>query len=247
MRRHGTGNTKERLRCTKFFVLTATVLALAMGADDACSPGRPIRIRATWRSPTSRRSRRGRTSTRSCRAARWMAGIAARRWAAASRGRAPCSRPGSPTGRCGWRTWAQTDVVNPWLSNGRNNFRSVEEIVASAVTPGMTDAEKAFRPVVPGDPVPPPFPRRQQRARRPGEGLQHLRLQHLRQRFHLPGHAVAHGRPEGGAGPGARALHLPGLLRRPLAFLRRRHALRLPLARQRRPSPANRTSCATTT
>ena len=38
----------------------------------------------------------------------------------------------------------QIDVVNPWLSNGRNNFRNVEEIVASAVTPGMTEAEKAF-------------------------------------------------------------------------------------------------------
>ncbi len=38
----------------------------------------------------------------------------------------------------------ETDVVNPWLSNGRNTFRSVEEIVASAVTPGMTEAEKAF-------------------------------------------------------------------------------------------------------
>ncbi|OHB66280.1 MAG: hypothetical protein A2Y77_02095 [Planctomycetes bacterium RBG_13_62_9] len=36
------------------------------------------------------------------------------------------------------------DVVNPWLSNGRNNFRSVEEIVSSAVTPDMTDADKAF-------------------------------------------------------------------------------------------------------
>ncbi|MCX5685354.1 MAG: hypothetical protein NT049_16985, partial [Planctomycetota bacterium] len=36
------------------------------------------------------------------------------------------------------------DVVNPWLSNGRNSFRSVEEIVASATTPGMTDAERAF-------------------------------------------------------------------------------------------------------
>lgn len=36
------------------------------------------------------------------------------------------------------------DVINPWLSNGRNHFRSVEEIVSSAVTPGMTDAERAF-------------------------------------------------------------------------------------------------------
>ena len=38
----------------------------------------------------------------------------------------------------------ELDVVNPWLSNGRNNFRNVEEIVSSAVTPGMTGAEKAF-------------------------------------------------------------------------------------------------------
>jgi hypothetical protein len=38
----------------------------------------------------------------------------------------------------------EIDVVNPWLSNGRNNFRNVEEIVSSTVTPGMTGAEKAF-------------------------------------------------------------------------------------------------------
>lgn len=37
-----------------------------------------------------------------------------------------------------------TDVVNPWLSNGRNDFRTLDEIVASAVRPGMTDREKAF-------------------------------------------------------------------------------------------------------
>jgi len=37
-----------------------------------------------------------------------------------------------------------TDVVNPWLSNGRNNLRSIEEIIASATTPGMTDAEKCM-------------------------------------------------------------------------------------------------------
>ncbi len=37
-----------------------------------------------------------------------------------------------------------TDVVNPWLSNGRNNFRNVAEIVHSAITPEMTDAEKAY-------------------------------------------------------------------------------------------------------
>jgi hypothetical protein len=36
-----------------------------------------------------------------------------------------------------------TDVINPWLSNGRNAFRNMDEIVASAVKPGMTDREKA--------------------------------------------------------------------------------------------------------
>src|SRR2546430_205757 len=38
----------------------------------------------------------------------------------------------------------QTDVIDPWLSNGRNNFRNIKEIVASAVTPGMNDGEKAM-------------------------------------------------------------------------------------------------------
>ncbi|HEX7901483.1 MAG TPA: Ig domain-containing protein [Planctomycetota bacterium] len=37
----------------------------------------------------------------------------------------------------------ETDILNPWLSNGQNNLRSFEEIVAAAVAPGMTDAEKA--------------------------------------------------------------------------------------------------------
>jgi hypothetical protein len=38
----------------------------------------------------------------------------------------------------------ETDVVNPWLSNGRNGFRTLDEIVASAVQPGMTERERAF-------------------------------------------------------------------------------------------------------
>src|SRR5205085_2527289 len=38
----------------------------------------------------------------------------------------------------------ETDVVNPWLSNGRNAFRNLGEIVSSAVEPGMSDREKAF-------------------------------------------------------------------------------------------------------
>lgn len=37
----------------------------------------------------------------------------------------------------------ETDVVNPWCSNGRN-FRTVQEIVAHATTPDMTEAEKAY-------------------------------------------------------------------------------------------------------
>jgi hypothetical protein len=36
-----------------------------------------------------------------------------------------------------------TNVINPWLANGRNSFRTLDEIVAAAVTPGMTDREKA--------------------------------------------------------------------------------------------------------
>jgi hypothetical protein len=37
----------------------------------------------------------------------------------------------------------QTDVVNPWLSNGRNDFRSIQAIVDRAIEPAMTDKEKA--------------------------------------------------------------------------------------------------------
>jgi hypothetical protein len=37
----------------------------------------------------------------------------------------------------------ETDVINPWIANGRNGFRTLDEIVSSAVKPGMTDREKA--------------------------------------------------------------------------------------------------------
>ena len=37
----------------------------------------------------------------------------------------------------------ETDVVNPWLASGRNDFRSLDQIVARAIEPGMTDKEKA--------------------------------------------------------------------------------------------------------
>jgi hypothetical protein len=58
-----------------------------------------------------------------------------------------------------WRSYEQTwesnrsvrienigdsDVVAPWLSNGRNNFRTLDEIVNAAVKPGMSDKEKSF-------------------------------------------------------------------------------------------------------
>jgi hypothetical protein len=38
----------------------------------------------------------------------------------------------------------EADVVNPWLSNGRNTFRTLSEIAATALEPGMTDREKAM-------------------------------------------------------------------------------------------------------
>src|SRR5262249_9373933 len=38
----------------------------------------------------------------------------------------------------------ETDVINPWLSNGRNDFRTLKEMVAGALRPGMTDREKAI-------------------------------------------------------------------------------------------------------
>jgi hypothetical protein len=37
-----------------------------------------------------------------------------------------------------------TDVINPWLSNGRNDFRSIREVVAGALRRGMTDRERAI-------------------------------------------------------------------------------------------------------
>ncbi len=36
-----------------------------------------------------------------------------------------------------------TDVINPWLVSGRNDFHSVNAIVSRAIEPGMTDQEKA--------------------------------------------------------------------------------------------------------
>ncbi len=38
----------------------------------------------------------------------------------------------------------ETDIVNPWLVSGRNDFRSVQAIAARAIEPGMSDKEKAM-------------------------------------------------------------------------------------------------------
>jgi acetyl esterase/lipase len=38
----------------------------------------------------------------------------------------------------------ETDIINPWLSNGRKEFRNLKEIVAGALRPGMSDREKAI-------------------------------------------------------------------------------------------------------
>jgi hypothetical protein len=35
-------------------------------------------------------------------------------------------------------------VINPWLSDGRNTFRSIGEIVATTTSPEMSDREKAL-------------------------------------------------------------------------------------------------------
>jgi hypothetical protein len=37
----------------------------------------------------------------------------------------------------------ETDIVNPWLSNGSNDFRSLPEIAAQATTPNMSDRDRA--------------------------------------------------------------------------------------------------------
>ena len=38
----------------------------------------------------------------------------------------------------------ESDVVNPWLSNGRNTLRTIEEIAQFPLEPGMSDREKAL-------------------------------------------------------------------------------------------------------
>ena len=100
--------------------------------------------RATCRSLTSRRSRPGNTSTPWSRAAPWTAATVVRPWAAGSCREGAILQTWESNRSVRMENVGQTDVVNPWLSNGRNNFRNAQEIVSSAVTPDMTGAEKAF-------------------------------------------------------------------------------------------------------
>ena len=164
------------------------------------------------------------------RAGRWTARTAALPSAAAS---ASGSRPGSPTGRCGWRTSATTDVINPWLSNGRNDFRSLKEIVAGALRPGMTDREKAIALW------------RLQTTHRFHASTGDNEVNDPVKVFNVYGYTTCgndsiclaglwrDGGLQGAAGPLRGALHLAGPLRRPLEPPRRRHGPVLPPARQR--------------
>src|SRR5262249_45997941 len=38
----------------------------------------------------------------------------------------------------------ETDVINPWLSNGHNDFRNLKEIAFGVIRPGMSDRDKAI-------------------------------------------------------------------------------------------------------
>ena len=145
----------------------------------------------------------------------------------------------------------ETDVINPWLSNGRNDFRSVKEIVAGAVRPGHEGSGEGHRALAPADHHRFHAGTGDNEVERPRQGLQRLRLHHLRQRFHLPGRPLARGGLPGAPGPLRGALHLAGPLRRALEPPGRRHGPVLPPPRQRhhrqragpraRPRPVKRT------
>jgi len=108
-----------------------------------------------------------------------------------------------------------TDVVNPWLSSGRNKFRNVAEIVQSAIAPDMTDAEKASAIW---------FQQIQYRHHSGGDGGE---LGDPVKVFNIYGFntcgndsiclAIQAGRIQNCTRPGSRTLYLPGLLRRRVA------------------------------
>ena len=67
--------------------------------------------------------------------------------------------------------------------------------------------------MVPADPISPPLGRGHRRTRGPGQGLQHLLLQYLWQRFHLSWNPVSTGRIPNGTRPVSWTLYLAGLNR----------------------------------
>ena len=126
-----------------------------------------------------------------------------------------------------------TDVVNPWLSNGQNDFRSLEQIVARAIEPGMTDSEKA-RALW--------WQEAQHRFHWEGDNSELLDPVKV---FNVYGYNTCGndsiclaglwrtGGPQSRTGAFGGALRHTGLLRWILAPHGRRHAVHLPLARQR--------------
>jgi hypothetical protein len=125
-----------------------------------------------------------------------------------------------------------TDLLDPWLSNGRNDFRSVKEIVAGTAKPGMTDRERALA-----------IWRRQTTHRFHG-GAGDAAEMHDPSRSTTstattpagttPSASPASGiRPDSGQSrPAPRTPHLAGVLRRPLEPDGRRHGPDLPAPRQ---------------
>jgi len=82
------------------------------------------------------------------------------------------SRPGESNRSVRMENVGEADVVNPWLSNGRSNFRNVAEIVRSAITPDMNRRGEGLGHLVPADPPPPPLVGREQRIVRRGPSPQ---------------------------------------------------------------------------
>ena len=224
-------------------LLTWSVLLLGTTTDDALPPWARTITRPTCRSGTSGdRRRTGRV--------RRGPGRHDGRRAIAARPRAvwtPFEQTWESNRAVRLENVGETDVVNPWLSNGRNDFRSVERDRGPGHRAGHDRQGEGHRALVAADSTSLPLRRRQQRAARSRQGLQRLWPQHLRQRFHLPGRPVEHGGPEGGPGPPGRPLRHAGLLRRRAGTSSTATCTRCICCATTRRSPASRTSCATTT
>ena len=113
--------------------------------------------------------------------------------------------------------------------------------------PGHDGSRESVRPLVSGDSPPLSLVRRQQRTGRPGQGLQCLRAQYLRERLHLPGRPLETGGAEGDARPGSWAT----ASRRPSSTAAgtcsTATCTRCTCCATTGPSPVSKTWCATTT